>query len=97
MLAAEKGLGPLAEAMKTMEEKALVGLAADFIVAKEDPRIADHPELAVATAEEALQGAMDIIAEEISQVSANRASLKSFYLADGKIIVKGSGKSGKGD
>jgi len=97
MLAQEKGLGPLAEAMKGLEEPALVAKAADFIVAEEDPRIAGHPELAVPTAEDALQGAMDIIAEEVSQESANRADVKKFYLADGKMIVKGSLKPGKGD
>ena len=97
MLAAEKGLGPLAEAMKTLDAAALLAKAAEFIVPEGDPRIADHPELAVATAEDALQGAMDIIAEEVSQESANRAQVKTFYLSDGKIIVKGSGVAGKGD
>jgi len=97
MLAVEKGLGPLAEAMKALEAPALLALAAEFIVPEGDPRIAEHPELTVATAEDALQGAMDIIAEEVSQESGNRSKVKSFYLADGKIIVKGSGKSGKGD
>jgi uncharacterized protein len=97
MLAVEKGLAPLAEAMKELEAPALVAKAAEFIVAEGDPRIAEHPELAVPTAEDALQGAMDIIAEEVNQESANRATVKSFYLTDGKIIVKGSGKTGKGD
>jgi len=97
MLAAEKGLEPLAKAMKTLEAPALLALAAEFIVPEGDPRIAERPELAVATKEDALQGAMDIIAEEVSQESGNRSAIKSFYLADGKIIVKGSGKSGKGD
>ena len=97
MLATEKGLGPLAEAMKELEAPALLQKAAEFIVPGGDSRIAEHPELAVASAEDALQGAMDIIAEEVSQESANRSAVKSFYLADGKIIVKGSGKPGKGD
>jgi len=97
MLALEKGLGPLAEAMKSLEEVELTAKASEFIVNEGDPRIAEHPELAVPTAEAALQGAMDIIAEEVSQESENRAKVKGFYLADGKIIVKGSGKSGKGD
>jgi uncharacterized protein len=97
MLAAEKGLGPLAELMKQLDEAALRAKALEFIVKEDDGRIAEHPELAVPTVEDALQGAMDIIAEEVSQESANRSAVKSFYLADGKIIVKGSGKSGKGD
>ena len=97
MLAAEKGLGPLAAAMKELEAPALMEKALEFIIPEGDPRIAEHPELAVPAAEDALQGAMDIIAEEVSQESENRASVKKFYLADGKIIVKGSGKAGKGD
>jgi uncharacterized protein len=40
---------------------------------------------------------MDIIAEATSQDPENRAQIKAFYLKDGKIIVKGSGKDGKGD
>jgi uncharacterized protein len=47
--------------------------------------------LTVASVDEALQGAMDIIAEQVSQESENRARVKAFYLADGKIIVKGTG------
>ena len=97
MLAAEKGLLPLAEAMKELDAHALAAKAAEFIVNEGDSRIEGHPELAVPTAEDALQGAMDIIAEEASQESGNRASIKKFYIADGKIVVKGSGKSGKGD
>ncbi|MDR1585896.1 MAG: RNA-binding transcriptional accessory protein, partial [Treponema sp.] len=92
MLAAEKGLEPLARAMKELETEALLARAAGFI--RED---VEHPELSVASAEDALQGAMDIIAEEISQDSENRARIKSFYLKDGRIIVKGSGKPGVGD
>ena len=97
MLAAERGLGPLAEAMKEKEEPALLALAAEFIVPEGDPRIAERPELAVPTVNDAMQGAMDIIAEEVSQESSNRSTVKSFYLSDGKIIVKGSGEPGKGD
>jgi uncharacterized protein len=92
MIACEKGLEPLAEAMKELEAGPLLVKAAEFITEN-----AEHPELSVPTAEDALQGAMDIIAEEISQNPENRAATKSFYLADGRIIVKGSGKSGLGD
>ena len=97
MLAVEKGLAPLALAMKELAAPELVAKAAEFIVAEGDERIAEHPELAVATVEDALQGAMDIIAEEVSQESDNRAMVKKFYLSDGRIIVKGSGVAGKGD
>ncbi|MDR2619237.1 MAG: RNA-binding transcriptional accessory protein [Treponema sp.] len=97
MLAEEKGLGPLAEAMKELETGPLRTKAEEFVVPEGDPRIAEHPELAVPTVEDALQGAMDIIAEQVSQESENRGDVKKFYLADGRIIVKGSGKAGKGD
>ena len=97
MAALEKGLGPLAEAMKLLEEKALLIKAKEFIIPVNDPRIIDKPELAVPAIEDALNGAMDIIAEDVSQDSENRQAVKKFYLADGIIIVKGSDKKGKGD
>ncbi|MDR0410793.1 MAG: RNA-binding transcriptional accessory protein [Treponema sp.] len=86
MAALEKGLGPLADAMQEMEELALRAKAAEFV--HED---AETPELSVASIEEALQGAMDVIAERVSQDPDNRAAVKAFYLADGRIIVKGIG------
>jgi uncharacterized protein len=89
MMAIEKGLEPLAEAMKELEEKPLLEKAAEFIVINEE-----KPELSVNSVEEALQGAMDIIAEQISQESENRADVKSFYLKDGRIIVKAAEKEG---
>ncbi|MDR3139272.1 MAG: RNA-binding transcriptional accessory protein, partial [Treponema sp.] len=92
MIACEKGLEPLAEAMKELEEGPLRARAAEFITEN-----AEKPELSVATVEEALQGAMDVIAEEISQTPENRAAIKAFYLADGRVLVKGSGKPGLGD
>jgi uncharacterized protein len=94
MAAAEKGLEPLADAMQKLEKKPLLAKAAQFVKAAEG---LENPELAVPTVEDALQGAMDIIAETVSQRPENRAQIKAFYLKDGKIIVKGSGKTGKGD
>ncbi|MDR2575899.1 MAG: RNA-binding transcriptional accessory protein [Treponema sp.] len=94
MIAVEKGLQPLADAMREMETAPLLVKAAEFVTPA-DVEIA--PELLVATVEDALQGAMDIIAEAVSQNTENRAQIKAFYLKDGKIIVKGSGKAGKGD
>ena len=85
MAAMEKGLAPLAQAMKELEEEALRKKALEFIITNEE-----KPELSVANADEALQGAMDIIAEQISQDSENRAAVKSFFLKDGKVIVKAS-------
>jgi len=92
MIACEKGLEPLADAMRELETEPLLAKAAEFVKPEADP-----PELAVATVEDALQGAMDIIAEAVSQEPENRARIKAFYLKDGKIMVKGSGKVGKGD
>jgi len=94
MIAIERGLEPLAEAMRELETEPLLKKAAEFIKPKEG---LENPELAVPTIEDALQGAMDIIAEAASQTPENRAQIKAFYLKDGKIIVKGSGKPGKGD
>jgi uncharacterized protein len=94
MIAVEKGLQPLADAMRELEAGPLLAKAVEFVT----PVGADiAPELVVATVEDALQGAMDIIAEAVSQEPENRAQIKSFYIKDGKIIVKGSGKGGKGD
>jgi uncharacterized protein len=86
MAAIEKGLEPLAEAMLELEEAALVKKAAEFV--RED---SENPALSVATAEDALQGAMDILAERTAQTPENRAAVKSFYGKDGRIIVKGIG------
>ena len=90
MVAQEKGLEPLADAMTELDASALRAKAAEFV--KED---AEHPELSVATVDDALQGAMDILAERVSQDPANRAAVKSFYLKDGRIIVKGVGDEEK--
>jgi uncharacterized protein len=95
MIACEKGLEPLAEAMRELEEGPLRAKAAEFVTPADSENAQNG--LAVATVEEALQGAMDIIAEAVSQDPENRASIKAFYLKDGKISVHGSGKAGKGD
>ncbi|MDR1210867.1 MAG: RNA-binding transcriptional accessory protein [Spirochaetaceae bacterium] len=87
MLAAEKGLEGLAGAMKELEEAALLARAADYITGAEDT----PPELVVASSEDALQGAMDIIAEETAQDTGNRSEIKAFYISDGAILVKGKG------
>jgi uncharacterized protein len=94
MLALERGLEPLADAMRELETEPLLAKAAGFVKPAEG---LENPELAVATVEDALQGAMDIIAEMVSQDPDNRALIKAFYFKDGRVIVKGSGKPGKGD
>jgi uncharacterized protein len=86
MLAIERGLEPLADAMQELDNQALQARALEFISI-----MPDQPELSVATVEHALQGAMDIIAERVSHEPANRASIKAFYRADGRIMAKGTG------
>ncbi|MDR2516331.1 MAG: RNA-binding transcriptional accessory protein [Spirochaetaceae bacterium] len=102
MAALEKGLGPLADAMKELEEAPLREKAAELVRAASAAVDAANNDgapaaPAVETVEEALQGAMDIIAEQTAQDAENRADIKSFYLKDGRILVKASGAAGKGD
>lgn len=90
MVAQEKGLEPLADAMMgtaeapALSDSELEAKAAGFV--RED---AEHPELSVASAGDALQGAKDIIAERIAQDTKNREAVHSFYLATGSIVTKG--------
>lgn len=86
MVALEKGLEPLAEIMTSADAATVRASAAGFV--KDD---AEHPELSVASAEEAIQGAMDIIAERVSQDPESRAAVKKRYLSDGRLVVKGVG------
>ena len=90
MVAQEKGLEPLAQAMMELDAQALRKKAEEFI--RDD---AEHPELSVTTVDDALQGAMDIIAEQVAQNPENRSDIKKFYLSDGRIIVKGIGDAEK--
>ena len=83
MIAREKGLEPLADTVllqlsraKTPEE-----LAEGFI----------DPEKGVENAEQALQGAMDIIAERISDDPAVRTKLKSLYQRECVVRTRQSG------
>ncbi|QTQ10929.1 RNA-binding transcriptional accessory protein [Treponema parvum] len=84
MLAIEKGLDPLADAMLELDGAELELKAKEFV--KEN---AENPELSVLTAEDALSGAKDIIAERVSQDTENRAAVHAFYLKSGRIITKG--------
>ncbi|MDR0527404.1 MAG: RNA-binding transcriptional accessory protein [Spirochaetaceae bacterium] len=86
MVAVEKGLEPLADAMCELDEAAIRAKAADFIHEN-----TENPELSVTSTEDALQGAMDIIAERVAQDTGNRSQIKSLYENDGRIVVKGLG------
>jgi uncharacterized protein len=86
MIAVERGLQALADAMRELDEDGIVALAAGFVVVN-----TENEGLSVPTVTDALQGAMDIVAEAVSQDMDNRAVVKKFYLADAKVIVKGAG------
>ncbi|MGP1577124.1 MAG: helix-hairpin-helix domain-containing protein [Treponema sp.] len=86
MLAAERGLQPLADLMKELSDDELRLRAADFI--KTD---CEDETLNVPTVEDALAGASDIIAEEISQDTDNRKAVHDYFTATGTFEVKGIG------
>lgn len=79
-IAAAKGLTPLADIMLAQEMK--TGSAED--VAKEYI----NEELGVKTAKEALAGAMDIVAERVSDDAELRKKLRNIFLRNGEISSK---------
>ena len=81
-VAKEKGLEPLADIIykQSPDCKEPIILAEEFV----------NPELAVETAEDALQGAMDIIAEKISDVADFRKRMRFVCSAHGILTVKGA-------
>jgi protein Tex len=91
MLALERGLGPLADIMASSDEAAVDEAAPSFV--REGG--AETPELGVPTARDAVQGAMDIIAERLSQDPDNRVAVKRFYVSSGALKVKGVGDEAK--
>ena len=84
MVAAEKGLEPLADAMLEMDDAAIEKEAEKFI--KTDN---EDPALNVETAADALAGAKDIIAERVSQDTSNREAIHNLYMSEGNIVTKG--------
>ncbi len=86
MIAAEKGLEALADAMTQLSDAELEAKAHEFV--HENP---ETPELSVASAQEALDGAKDILAERTAQDSDNRGDVHGFYLRTGSIKVRGVG------
>ena len=77
-MAREKGLTPLAEAIFAQEGQDPAKLAEDFI----------DPEKGVNTVEEALQGANDIIAENLSDDAEIRKALRELVLRRGVFTCK---------
>jgi uncharacterized protein len=79
-VAKEKGLEPLAQIIKEYieSEADLDVICAPFI----------DPEREVNSAEEALQGAKDILAEEASEDPEFRASIRNAYESDGEVVSR---------
>ncbi len=86
MVAIEKGLDPLADAMLELDDATIQSKAAEFVCEN-----TETPELSVTSVAEALSGAQDILAERTSQDSDNRSDVRGFYMRTGKIVVKGIG------
>ncbi len=84
MIAAEKGLEPLADAMLELDDSALEKKAAEFV--KTDSK---DEALNVPTAEDAIKGAQDIIAERVSQNPENRKDVHDLYMSTGTMVTKG--------
>ncbi|MBB5218844.1 uncharacterized protein HNP77_001213 [Treponema rectale] len=85
MVAQEKGLEPLADFIcGENDEKAVEAKAAEFI--KTDN---EDAALNVESAEDALAGAKDIIAERISQDTKNREAIHDLYMETGTLKTKG--------
>lgn len=78
-IAKEKGLSPLAELLLAQEDKTPAREAAAAYI---------NEEKGVASAEDALAGALDIIAEQISDDAKLRALLRAFYLRTAQISSK---------
>ncbi|MBQ1627819.1 MAG: RNA-binding transcriptional accessory protein [Treponema sp.] len=84
MVAQEKGLEPLADAMLTMNDADIEKEAEKYI--KTDN---EDAALNVETASDALQGAQDILAERVSQDTNNRSAIHDLYMSEGNIKTKG--------
>ncbi|HEY9811020.1 MAG TPA: Tex family protein [Halomicronema sp.] len=79
--AREKGLQPLADFIKSLNNKTAAAVSLDTEAAK---YISE--EKAVKTAEEALKGAADILAEEISEKAELRAYLRDYFMESGVFV-----------
>ena len=85
MLAAEKGLEPLADFILAANDDAAVEKEAEKYIKTDN----DDPALNVETTADALAGANDIIAERVSQESDNRRAIHDLYMRTGTIRTKG--------
>ncbi len=83
IIAREKGLEPLAEIIKSLNQKnapalVLIEEAAQYI----------SEEKGVKSAEEALKGASDILAEEVAEKAELRAYIREYLLEDGVFVSR---------
>ena len=85
MVAAEKGLEPLADFICGENDDAAVEAEAAKYIKTDN----EDSALNVETAEDAIAGAKDIVAERTSQDTDNRADVHKLYMAQGSIITKG--------
>ena len=86
MLAAERGLEPLADAMLELDDIQIEKKAEEFIKTDAEPEESNVPDVKAA-----LDGAKDILAERTSQDSQNRSDVHEFYVSTGLIKTKGIG------
>ena len=84
MVAQEKGLEPLADAMLKMDDSSIEKEAEKFV--KTDN---EDSALNVETAADALAGAQDVLAERVSQETGNREKVHDLYIKTGNIVTKG--------
>ena len=77
-MAREKGLAPLAEAIFAQDGQDPAVLASDYL----------DPEKGISTVEEALQGANDIIAEDLSDDADIRKALRDLVMRKGQFLCK---------
>lgn len=85
MVAAEKGLEPLADFIIAENDDAAVEAEAEKYVKTDN----EDPALNVESAKDAIAGAEDIIAERTSQDTDNRAAVHDLYMSAGTIQTKG--------
>ena len=85
MVAAEKGLEPLADFILADNDDGAVEKEAEKFIKTDN----EDPALNVETAADALAGAKDIIAERVSQETANREAIHDLYMRTGTIKTKG--------
>jgi len=81
-IAREKGLAPLAERLQQLNQS---GTAVSSLPQEARPYVS--PELGVTSPEDALQGAADILAEQVAEQAALRAQVRQIFLQQGSFTA----------